>query len=81
MNGQNYVDALKIKLDRINDQTEIHRLLRNAVIELRQQGYTDEEIQRFFQMEYLCESQDSSNMIKNHQKYMEMVAKIIGAKK
>ena len=81
MNGQDYVDSLKIRLDRINDQDEIQRLLNNAVAELRDQGYSDEEIQKFFQREYLCEAQDSSNMIKNHQKYREMVARILGDKK
>ena len=81
MNGQDYVDSLKIRLDRINDQDEIQRLLDNAVAELRDQGYSDEEIQKFFQREYLRHAQDSQNMIKNHQKYREMVARILGDKK
>ncbi len=81
MGGQEYVDSLKIQLDRIKDQNEIQRLITLAVKDLRDQGYSDEEIKMFFQKEHLWHAQDSQNMIKNHQKYREMVAKILGDKK
>ena len=81
MNGQYYVDSLRIRLDKLTDENEIRRLLRVAVKELREQGYTDEEIKKFFQHEYITEAQDSTNMIQNHMKYKEMIAKILGDKK
>ena len=81
MNGQRYVDSLRIRLDKLTDETEIKRLLRVAVNELYEQGYSDEEIKKFFQREYITEAQDSTNMIQNHLKYKEMIAKILGDKK
>lgn len=81
MDGQSFVDSLREQLDRLTDQNEIQKGINAAVKELQDQGYSDEEIQKFFQREYLFEAQDSSHMIQNHQKYREMVAKIIGDKK
>ena len=81
MNGYQYVDSLRFKLDRLSDENEIRRLLEKAVKELRAQGYTDEEIEKFFQRERITEAQDSTNMIQNHLKYKEMIAKILGDKK
>ena len=48
MGGQEYVDSLKIQLDRIKDQNEIQRLITLAVKDLCDQGYSDEEIKMFF---------------------------------
>ncbi|SER54362.1 hypothetical protein SAMN04487884_10712 [Butyrivibrio fibrisolvens] len=81
MNGQYYVDNLRVQLDRVSDENEIIRQLRNAIEELREQGYTNEEIKSFFQQEFALEAQDSTNMIQNHLKYREMIAKILGDKK
>ena len=81
MKGQEYVNALRMQLDSISNEDDVHRLLVKAVNDLRVLGYSDDEILSFFQRVYIKEAQQSTNMIANHQKYKEMVAKILGGKK
>lgn len=81
MTGQEYVDSLRIRLDRLSDQNEIYTQLQQAVIKLHEAGYTDDEIKKLFQREYICHAQESAKMIKNHEEYRKMVARILGEKK
>lgn len=74
----NYIIALKMKLDNINDPSLKEAEIKKAIAHFRHIGYSDDEILKIFKLEKITEAEDHSEMIKSHQEYIEIVNKLLG---
>ncbi|MDD4111199.1 MAG: hypothetical protein PHS54_06650 [Clostridia bacterium] len=75
-----YEFILKVKqeLDSSNWNYERKEIIKNAVKELRERGYSDDNIRELFKIQSLKE-QDNSQMVNNNARYLELLNEILNS--
>lgn len=73
-----YILTVKQELAKTNWTYEMKEILKRAVKELREKGYSDLKIRELFEIESLKE-QDNSQMIANNARYMELLNEILNS--
>lgn len=73
----NYIITLKMELDDMQDARDKEAKIQEAITRFFRLGYSNDEIRQIFMFEEITEAEDHTEMIKNHQQYIEMVDKIL----
>lgn len=79
MNMDNeFILNVKKQLDKCRWDFERKDIIKKAVKELREKGYSDSKIKELFRIESLKE-QDNSYMVSNNTRYLELLNEIINS--
>ena len=73
-----FILNVKKQLDKCRWDFERKDIIKKAVKELREKGYSDSKIKELFRIESLKE-QDNSYMVSNNTRYLELLNEIINS--